>query len=88
MITKLQQTQVMLEKKHVEEIPEYILVMFEEWITTRCRARGTKAVWLDLPLTESRIITGWLPEEVVDLICAVRIGSKQAIEDIVTKEYT
>ena len=84
---ELQHTRLTFHRRHFEQIPNELLTYLEDFLTERCRAAGTRFSWLDLPLTEERIAEGWMPPEVVDLLCAIRTGHTKAIETIMTKEY-
>ena len=76
-----------LTKERLADIPEHLIMIFEDWITKRCRATNTRVQWLDLPLEEAKVVTGRVPPEVADLLCALRVNHVKKIQEIMTKEY-
>ena len=71
----------------LQTMPSHIALPMEQWIEKRCRLTGGRVDWFELPESDSRIISGRAPKEVVDLFCAIRIGYGRKVEDILSKEY-
>ncbi len=59
------------------------------WMIDRCCAMRTSIRWTNLA-SENRGIRFWgqLPQEVVDMLCAIRIGDYELIESLKAMDYT
>lgn len=78
---------IVIHREAMEEIPEHLRQHMEGWMTWRCRSKNTRFERFEMPLTDSRMLTGNFPPEVIDLLCAIRVGHTKKVEEILTKEY-
>ncbi len=76
-----------LHAEHVRDIPDVLITAFEAFITERTRLKHGRLDWFDQPRENTKFISGFAPPEVIDLLCAIRLGDVKMIEHIMTKEY-
>ena len=78
---------IQLHAAHVADIPNELIDKFEAFITERTRKANGRLDWFDQPREETKFISGFAPPEVIDLLCAIRLGHTKKIEAIMTHDY-
>lgn len=79
-------TTIFLSAEALHDMPLHVAIQLEEWIERRCRARGTKIFSIKIP-SRGCTYSGTIPEEVVDMFCAIRLGATKKIEQLALADY-
>jgi len=79
---------IQLHEEHVHNIPDELIGRFERFIGERTAAVNGRLDWLNQPTEQSKLISGFTSTDVINLICAIRVGHTKVIEDILTRSNT